>query len=184
MDATFYLRWGNLGDACRWTPGEQHRANDAYRKAIKLIREEMARTPDHGDLESLLATYLAKIGDKKQALAVAKSVKETAESDISSNLALTYELCQNRPKALEWLKLALAKGYSLKEVENEPEFNELRKDPAYQTMGEFCLGLLLQPHQPRPGTDAGRKPWNYTSSGLGPGIPSLSTYVESVRKLE
>lgn len=134
LDATSYLRWGNLGDACRWTPGKQNRANEAYRQAIKLIREEIAKAPDNRDLRSLLATYLAKSGDKPQALAVAESVKQTVDPDVACNLALAYELCQNRPKALQFLKLALADGYSLKEIENEPEFNELRKDPAYQTM--------------------------------------------------
>jgi hypothetical protein len=29
---------------------------------------------------------------------------------------------------------AIAKRYSLKEIENEPEFNELRRDRIYQTM--------------------------------------------------
>ncbi len=132
LDATSYIRWGNLGDAYRWSPGDRSKAAESYRRAIAIIREEIAKSPPDPDLESTLATYLAKSGDFKSALQQANAIPSSQNPDVLSNLALAYEVCHRRERALDCLNKSIRAGYSLKEVENEPELIELRKDPRYQ----------------------------------------------------
>jgi hypothetical protein len=45
---------------------------------------------------------------------------------------LVYEIIGNRQKALAAVGEAVAAGYSLEEVEKEPELRALRSDPRYQ----------------------------------------------------
>ena len=63
-----YVYWGNLGDADRWAPGDSAKAGPAYANAIRLAKEEIVRNPQDLDLQSMLALYLAKSGDKHAAL--------------------------------------------------------------------------------------------------------------------
>ena len=65
-----YLYWANLADAYRWSPGHKVKAGEAYGRAIKMVRDELATKPDDPDLLSRLALYLAKSGDKTAALDV------------------------------------------------------------------------------------------------------------------
>jgi len=132
LDAGSYLRWGNLGDAYRWAPGLRGKADDAYAKAIALAREQLAKTPGDADLKASLAGYLAKSGRNDDALAEAGAVRTSKLRRGSLfNLGIVYELCGNRSAALEQLDRALAAGYPMKDVQNEPELTGLRKDPGY-----------------------------------------------------
>jgi serine/threonine-protein kinase len=48
--------------------------------------------------------------------------------------AHTYEQLGMRDQALEWLKKAIQKGYSLKEIEWSPFLGRLRTDARYQEL--------------------------------------------------
>ena len=133
LDANAYARWGNLGDAYRWTPGSAPKANEAYRHAIQLARELLGKSPETPDVRSSLAGYLAKSDDLAGALKVAGAIAGPSlqKPGILFKLAIVHELSHDRKKALEFLQKAVAAGYSRKEVQNEPEFLALRRDPAY-----------------------------------------------------
>jgi len=66
--ATNYVYWGNLVDAYRWAPGQRAKAGPAYQNAIRLVREEIAANTQDLEVQSNLALYLAKSGDKQGAL--------------------------------------------------------------------------------------------------------------------
>jgi serine/threonine protein kinase/Flp pilus assembly protein TadD len=134
LDANNYLVWGNLGDAYRWAPGQRTKAGPAYQNAIRLVRAEIAANPQDLELQSTLALYLAKSGDKQAALAqitlVDRAAKKTAPVLLDS--AVVHELCGERDIALNTISAALKAGSTLKEVKNEPELIELRTDTRYQ----------------------------------------------------
>jgi eukaryotic-like serine/threonine-protein kinase len=134
LDANNYLVWGNLGDAYRWAPGQRAKAAPAYQNAIRLVRAEIAANPQDLELQSTLALYLAKSGDKQAALAQIKDVdrapKKTAP--VLLDAAVVHELCGERDIALTTLSAALKAGSTLKEIKNEPELIELRTDTRYQ----------------------------------------------------
>ena len=124
--------WANLGDAYRWTPGNDDKAKEAYRTAIQMIRNELSAKPNDAGLRSRLALCLAKSGEKQQALAEAAAVEVLDKSaEVLSRLVSVYEICGQRRQALDTMAAALKAGYSLDEFRRDPELLELRKDPGF-----------------------------------------------------
>lgn len=135
MGANNAQNWINLGDAYRWTPGNEDKAKDAYRTAMGMIRGELGAKPDDADLRSRLALCMAKIGEKKEALAEAAAVEALDRTaSVLSRLVSVYEICGQRRQALDTMAAALKAGYSMEEFNRDPELLELRKDPGYHKM--------------------------------------------------
>jgi len=84
-------------------------------------------------LRTILATYLAKTGEKESALWELQPVEQAhvKELFVLYNSAMVYELCGNRDRALELLLAAIRAGQSLADIKNEPEFVALWADPRY-----------------------------------------------------
>ena len=136
MEPDNYLYWGNLGDAYRWAPGDQDRAPEAYRQAIKLAGRELAMNPQDAGLRSSLAGYYAKLQDQAKALAEIAQARRLApmNPEVLFRAALVDEITGRRDQALGALHLALQSGYSIQEARQEPELKELRKDPRYKQL--------------------------------------------------
>jgi eukaryotic-like serine/threonine-protein kinase len=133
LSANSYDSWGNLGDAYRWTPGDADKAKQAYRRAIDLIRGEISKNPGDLDLRATLASYLAKSGDKAEALRELAPVEHARKKEGLTwyRCAVVYELCGQRDKALQALLSAVKAGQSLRDIKNDPELTSLRADPRY-----------------------------------------------------
>ncbi|MFN7936560.1 MAG: protein kinase [Bryobacteraceae bacterium] len=131
-----YLYWGNLGDAYRWTPGKEEKAREAFATALRLVREAMVSSPNDVDMRGSAAVYLAKSGEKTQALNEVAAIEKLGKLGPGARfkLALASEIAGNRGQALRLLESALRDGYSVREVKSEPEFTALRKDMAYQRL--------------------------------------------------
>ncbi len=134
--ANDYLRWANLADAYRQLPDAAGRAREDYDQAITLIDAELARSPQDPTLRSRRALYLAKRGDCQRADTGLASLLDA--HDLTSyavfRVAVTLEICGHRPRAIATLERALASGFSLAEIGNDPELRALRADPAYHRM--------------------------------------------------
>jgi serine/threonine-protein kinase len=137
INPTYSLYWGNLGDGYRWVPGREADARAAYSRAIALIDEQLRTRGDASNAArpTLLATYLSKAGDRARA---ARELQQWADGPDSAKNAADYfralvshEVLGNRDAALAALEQALAAGYALKEIQNEPELTKLRSDPRY-----------------------------------------------------
>src|SRR6185295_14521221 len=108
MGADNWQNWANLADAYRWTPGNEKKAQEAYLSAIQKVRDELSSKPNDPDLRSRLALYLAKEGEKKQALVEAAAAEQLGKSaSVLSRLVTVYELCGQRPQTLETMSEAL-----------------------------------------------------------------------------
>jgi tetratricopeptide (TPR) repeat protein len=134
LGANSFDNWASLADAYRWTPGNADKAKQAYDTAIRLVREEIAKNPSQADLRADLALYLAENGDKTGALKELGPVEKAHSEDpgVLYNVAVSYELCGNRDKALDVLLASVKAGQSLDDVKNDPELVSLRADPRYQ----------------------------------------------------
>jgi len=133
LGANNYDSWGNLGDAYRWSSDKKDKAKSAYQNAIQLAKEEIVKNSSQPELRVNLAMYLAKSGDKSEALKEMKTldgVRDTNPGDLYSS-ALVYELCGRRDLALTTLLAAVKAGQDLNDIKNEPEFVSLRADPRY-----------------------------------------------------
>ena len=145
MGANNVQNWINLGDAYRWTPGNEDKAKDVYRTAIKMIRGELSAKANDADLRSRLALCMAKSGEKKQALEEAAAVEALDRTaSVLSRLVTVYEVCGQRRQALDTMAAALKAGYSMEEFSRDPELLELRKDPGFH---KLVAMLPDQPHK-------------------------------------
>lgn len=131
-----HVIWGNLGDACRWTPHKKERSREAYLRAAQLVQEQLRSTPGDPGLRGRLALYLAKPGDCTRASAELSDLEKVNGKDARSwfRMAVAYEVCTQREKALAALGQALRAGLPLDEVKNDPELLALRADPRYHRL--------------------------------------------------
>lgn len=136
LNPTNYLNWGNLGDAYRWAPGQRNKAAGAYARAISLVRDLLSRDAKNSELRGRLALYLAKSGQTGAAEAELKNLAATPKLPPADEfkVALTEEVLGRRDAALAALGKAIRGGYSLREVENEPELTALRSDVRYYSL--------------------------------------------------
>jgi serine/threonine-protein kinase len=136
LGATNHLYWGNLGDGYRWAPGRRADASTAYRRAIDLIDQQIAKAGADANLESRRAVYLVKLGDREAALKAIEAVasKPTLSAQILFRVAVVFELGGSRERALASLERALKAGYAVKDLASEPELTALRTDARYHRL--------------------------------------------------
>jgi serine/threonine-protein kinase len=128
--------WGNLGDSYRWAAGQRDKAPGAYREAIRLLRQSIGRDPQDGESRGRLALYLAKSGEEKSALEELDHLNALKNPGPAGSFkkALTYEVLAQRDSALRALGDAIRAGYSLREIESEPELASLRADVRFHQL--------------------------------------------------
>lgn len=128
-----YLRWANLGDTLRWIPGRESDARRAYSQAIEKLRPELEREPNDSTLQSRMALYAARSGDKATAITLSKRAIDAApdQRDIRFRAAMVFELSGDRTEALAQLLRARTLGYPANLINAEPDLVELRRDPRF-----------------------------------------------------
>jgi tetratricopeptide (TPR) repeat protein/tRNA A-37 threonylcarbamoyl transferase component Bud32 len=136
LGPTNYLYWGNLGDAYRWTPGQRPKAAATYMRAIQLVHDRLAGSPNDVEARGSLAVYLAKSGDKAGAAREAAALERAAGNTPGSKFktALAYEIAGKRTDALRALAGAMQAHYSMHEIANEPELAQMRTDVRYHRL--------------------------------------------------
>ncbi len=136
LNPTYYLYWGNLGDAYRWIPGQEGKAREAFTRGAALAEERLKAREADVSLRASLAGYLAKRGDAEKARDQLRRIEEAADRSaaVYFKTALAYEITGDRARALRDLEVALQKGYPMREIGNEAELIELRADPRYHRM--------------------------------------------------
>jgi tetratricopeptide (TPR) repeat protein len=130
--------WGNLGDARRAL--NRADAAAAYDKAIELARRRLETDPNDATYASMLAEWLAKRGEKQEAVAqIERALKEPCPGCLGSAVVV-YHLAGRRRDALRTLQEALESGYFFaREFDANLELAGLRSDPEYKR--------IAQPHR-------------------------------------
>ena len=128
-----HLSWANLADAYRQLPDSVAKAREHYDHAIGIIDSELVRVPRDQTLLSRRALYLAKRGDCPGAVAGLASLIDARAPPLYAvfRMAVTLEICGHRERAITMLDLALERGFSPAEIENDPDLRALRADPTY-----------------------------------------------------
>jgi tetratricopeptide (TPR) repeat protein/TolB-like protein len=122
----------SLGDAYRFS-GQQAKAAATYEQAISLAYKSIQVNPQNSDALGYLALCYAKKGDTTQA---AQFIARARAIDQQSNELMVYEatvdaLAGKTKEALASLEEALRSGYSLKQVEGDPELKRVRDTPEF-----------------------------------------------------
>ena len=126
---------GNLADAYRWS-GQGEKARATYQQAISLAFKELQVNPRNAATMGYLAVYYAKLGDAQKALEFIRRGRglNRGEVYLIYQEAVVNALANRPADAMKALREALAKGYSLEEVKNDPELDTLRKLPQFQEL--------------------------------------------------
>ncbi|MCB1050987.1 MAG: protein kinase [Acidobacteria bacterium] len=128
-----YLLWGNWGDALRQL-GKVAESQEAYANAVSLLESKLEVRKGDPDLLCDLALYHAKMGHHEPATAI---LNDLAAEDLEPDyrkviIAQVQELTGQRPQAVSTLAKAIEQGYSILEIEKDPEFKQLVQDPAFR----------------------------------------------------
>ncbi|MEM9557672.1 MAG: protein kinase [Acidobacteriota bacterium] len=130
--STHYQQWANLGDAYRWTPDNEAAAHDAYARALRLLDDKLATTPNDLNLQTLVPLYEAKRGDCPRAMAaIPAGIAAIGDATALYQVAVAQELCGRREEALVSLERARQAGYPQTDLDSDPELAELRRDRRY-----------------------------------------------------
>ena len=128
------ILWRNLGDSYRQIPSRIPDAPAAYEKALQAASDQLSVNPNNTEVLSGIALYEAHLGRKQDAeTSLAKALRLSPKNaDVLFTSALVYEIIGNRTRALQQIDLAVKSGYSVADVEHEPELGALRSDARYQ----------------------------------------------------
>lgn len=126
--ADVYVLWANLGDAYRWTPDNQEKAEASYARALQVMAPKLEAKPEDETLRSRHILYLAKKGDCDAALQAMRKLGSPASASARYRQAVAQEVCGRRDPALASLESALAAGFAASEVRADPELRALRRD--------------------------------------------------------
>ena len=87
-------------------------------------------------MRSTLALYLAKADDKEAALRELSQLElsKSENATVFFRMAVAYEVCALRGRALTMLEKSLKAGYAQREVRNDPELLKLRNDIRYHKL--------------------------------------------------
>ncbi|MGO9565790.1 MAG: protein kinase domain-containing protein [Candidatus Korobacteraceae bacterium] len=126
--------WRNLADSYHQIPGRQLEATHAYQKALETALAQLKVNANNPQVLSSIALYYAHLGEKSNAERYISGALDISPKDSYSlfTSALVYEIIGHRERALQAVSDAVQAGYSLAEVEQEPELRALRSDSRYQ----------------------------------------------------
>lgn len=126
--------WGNLGDALWQLSGQREQAKAAFDKAASLSAQQLAIKSDNPAQRKLYALYLAKLGQKDLALAEVSRARQQAPNDggVAYWSARAYAVLGDINGAISEVGRSLKLGYSLSEIQGEPDFVELKQDSRYR----------------------------------------------------
>ncbi len=135
-DVLAYLAWGNLAEAYYWTPGERDRAKDAYRKAVSLARARLQVNAQDAFAMYHLALYEAMLHDNQASLEHLRRALErlNRDSELFFNAAKIHVQLGNADAALQFLEKAVAAGYSVPFVRDDPMFKDLATNVQFKKL--------------------------------------------------
>ena len=138
FDKNDWLVWGDLGDARYWIPGKHDDALAAYKEAVRLSNEKLAVNSRDSYVLAYQATYLAMVGENKNAVANAQKALSLAPKDpeVRFRAALVHQHTGDPDGCIQSLKEAVALGYPPALIRNLPDFDSLRKEGRLQFLSQ------------------------------------------------
>ena len=133
MESANYELWANLAGAYFEIPSLSDKAPEALARAVELVSRELDVNPQKTLPRVRRAYYLARLGNKEQALEEIAQVEKSASKDpeVLFWTATVYEIAGNREKALDKLAAAIAEGFSPAYIRAASELVQMRRDPRY-----------------------------------------------------
>jgi tetratricopeptide (TPR) repeat protein len=127
------VAWGNLGNACRFIPGQEGRMKEALERAIVLGRETLARDPQDGKTWARLAGWLSNLGQHEHAIESVRKALSSGPHDVATMVraGFVYFGAGDRASALHWMDEAIRHGRGPETFHGAPELASLEGDPEF-----------------------------------------------------
>jgi tetratricopeptide (TPR) repeat protein/predicted Ser/Thr protein kinase len=135
-NASDYSTIGNLASAYYWTREQRSKAQDLYRRAIVLGLQQLNVNPRNAETRCDIGGYYAMLGQQDSALLYTERAltTDTTDARLMFVAATTYEKIGKRDSALHWIGKSIDAGYSIGEISNQPELQDLYADPRYKAL--------------------------------------------------
>lgn len=140
LDAHDPVVWSNLATAYYWLPQEHEKYRESKVEALKRIDVRLASDPDNLALRATKGAYLSELGDTLNSLKYLEPFGDTPAENLDAGtvfrISAAWEDLGFRERALEWMKVAVERGYSRTEIDRYPGLEDLRRDPRYLALLE------------------------------------------------
>ncbi|WP_180236507.1 serine/threonine-protein kinase [Marinicella litoralis] len=134
LNEQYFIYWGNLADAYKLSNNNNHL--EAYEQAV--IRAQNMLRIDSNDTSAKvhLSYYLANLGKVEESLYYANQVNDTHSGIEHFITATSFDQLGMIEESIKHLKWAIAKKYSVEEIENTPLLKNSRSDPKFKQLLE------------------------------------------------
>ncbi len=135
LDPRGDILYRNLGDAYARIERREE-AEAQYERASELLKEELTINSDNAETLGRLAIYQAKLRREQDALAsIERAIAlEPHNTTLMYQQAVVHALIGRADQAMEYLRLALSKGYSQSEAERDPDLEMLKQRNDYESL--------------------------------------------------
>src|SRR5262249_18297103 len=135
-----YMVWNNLVSAYEWLK-ESQKAADARARVIELAEKATKLNPQDAIANSKLASVYAreKMRDKAVPRIEAGLALSPDDPNVLGDVATAYEYLGDRPRAVEYARRAMQKGYAFEQFANDPEMQNLIHDPKFPAQNQQAL---------------------------------------------
>jgi tetratricopeptide (TPR) repeat protein len=133
INANDWRAWTNLGLAYEWL-NRKSEAEEAFRKELERLEEIAKVSADDAEVQVELGLMYSKWKLRVKAVPRIEAALALApdDPDILSSAGEAYDNLDDRSRALELVKKALAKGWTLAQMENDPGQRSLLRDPQFR----------------------------------------------------
>jgi eukaryotic-like serine/threonine-protein kinase len=124
--------WFSLAVIYRWL-GEDGRAVAAYKSALPLLEESVRVSPRDAVLQAQLAEIYAYCGEREKSESSVRAALALAPHDpgVLMSCADAYAAMGDSGRAVELANEAVAKGFTLADLDQDPEARRFRRDPRF-----------------------------------------------------
>jgi tetratricopeptide (TPR) repeat protein len=137
MNDKNYVVWGNLAIAYEGLKN-QEKTSRAWDREIDLLEQTVRDTPRDASAQSNLAMLYAKKKLRDKAISRIQSALALSpdDPDVLALVGEAYENLGDRVDALQYIEKSLQKGYSLEDLKNTPDLQDLFSDPRFRPSGK------------------------------------------------
>jgi len=137
INANDWRAWSNLGLAYEWL-NRRSEADKAYRKELTRLEEIAKVRADDAEVQAEIGLLYSKWRRREKAVPLIEAALARSSEDpgILISASEVYENLGDRTRALDMVKQALAKGWPVADLENDPGQRNLLLDPRLREVVE------------------------------------------------
>ena len=146
INANDWRAWSNLGLALEWL-NDKDKASDAFRRELARLDEIAKLGGDDAEVQVERGLLHSKWKQKEKAVPLIEAALARAPQDpgILASAGEAYENLGDRSRALHLVQEALARGWTIKQLENDPGQRELLRDARFRKIAPELNNNSIQP---------------------------------------